>query len=813
MTFQLLSRSLFFGLLCISQSIANDLSAWLSQAQATGGNVSASTNGGNGWVLNGSTGVAYDFGALDALEGKAIDGATVEFIFNIEKTRGSVAIAAVGGDSSTGAHNVFKLEQWNNTGKFGMTVPGVADYTFTTDSVYGRIAHVVFRRNNDSGTMDLFIDGVFVERHGAKSDWRLDGGGSHLGSFPNGSTDVSTGHMLAVASYDQALSNQEIHALYGSYLGSLSDPYAVISPRTIDFGHYDAGGDPQALAVRISNYGASQNLGISNIRVTGGHAQFFSIGAYPESLSPGGEVEVTVRFDPESAAGSVTAMLEIETTGGNQSRFSIPISAFGFEPLPEKTAIMIVVPHPDDEGLFFGGTMTYYNKIRNLPTTLIAMTSGDSGIGGEPAVRFLREDEFRNAVRVYGMKNEPIFARFDDGGSSIGTVDTWTQFPNTGDDAADYLSPFTGNPVEYLARWIRILKPEVLLASDQGGDYGHADHRHTSAATVAAYDMAADESVTILDDEGRPLSAWAARKLYVHDADFDDPNHLGHLFHTRWETSYTELGGLTPMAITGLGLREHASQSVPRASRSYFRDPMFAGQYEPSEFWTMLRTRVGLDTFNSGTLSFDSNYDAFPDIHHGDFLENIDLTQFAHDLADTVVGGGVNGMDLTAMLERQGNNVPHGSVMSGDANGDGLVNQEDLNLLHLANPDTDSDSLPDAWELTHFVDTGAASPNADDDGDGISTLDEYIAGLDPAVSDKLDFTIGGAPKAIRFSVPPASGAGYDGLRRSYAVLFSTDLVEWRTIHTENVADGSAQSIMLPVDDETQGFYRLQMRVE
>jgi hypothetical protein len=44
--------------------------------------------------------------------------------------------------------------------------------------------------------------------------------------------------------------------------------------------------------------------------------------------------------------------------------------------------------------------------------------------------------------------------------------------------------------------------------------------------------------------------------------------------------------------------------------------------------------------------------------------------------------------------------------------------------------DSDHDGLPDAWELLHFGHLGV-NPNADPDGDGMSNLQEYLAGTNP----------------------------------------------------------------------------------
>ncbi len=210
-------RKIFCLVFLISATAASaGVATWLTQAQSTTGNVTASDNGGAGWTFDGTAGVLYDFGALDALEGKAVDGSTVEFIFNFSDNRASIALGATTGWSPGSERIVLKLEQWNNTGKFGVTAPGVLDSTMATDSVFNADTHVVFRRNA-SGALDLFLNGAFVETDPNKSNWRMDGGIGYIGSNFDGTGDLAAGVMYGVASYDSALSDGDIASLYTAY--------------------------------------------------------------------------------------------------------------------------------------------------------------------------------------------------------------------------------------------------------------------------------------------------------------------------------------------------------------------------------------------------------------------------------------------------------------------------------------------------------------------------------------------------------------------------------------------------------------------
>ncbi len=79
-----------------------------------------------------------------------------------------------------------------------------------------------------------------------------------------------------------------------------------------------------------------------------------------------------------------------------------------------------------------------------------------------------------------------------------------------------------------------------------------------------------------------------------------------------------------------------------------------------------------------------------------------------------------------------------GTAASGDFDGDGLTNLEELNTHHTDpfKADTDSDGLPDGWEVLHGLNplnsSGTQGGQGDLDGDGMSNQEEYYFGRNPA---------------------------------------------------------------------------------
>lgn len=151
----------------------------------------------------------------------------------------------------------------------------------------------------------------------------------------------------------------------------------------------------------------------------------------------------------------------------------------------------------------------------------------------------------------------------------------------------------------------------------------------------------------------------------------------------------------------------------------------------------------------------------------------------------------------------------------------------DLSILSfppVAFIDGDDNLLPDEWEWALLLGLGN-DPFDDDDGDGISNLQEYLDGTDPLDALSKD---GGA---VDLSPPPINIFGYDidGLALVWeyppayadAVLWvletSTDLADW-SIHPSALVQETEPglfSILLPneVELNPKAFYRIRMTLK
>ncbi len=241
-------KVIFFALavvMCVTISASADIAAWQAQAQATSGNVvndsglGDGVTGGTGYVFDGTAAIAYDYGQLNVSNTAHDDGSTIEVIFNLEYPTAHYDILVEcfnwGTDGLFLGHEVWVSDEGPGGG-LGGSYKWYWDWPHPSDThVNDEDVHVVWRQNGDgtvipgqttAGSMNLFVNGVDLGNWDDPpyNNWWMNGGAGYLGGSLTHSAFVK-GTVYGVATYDHALSDAEIAALYGKVIAEfVSNP-------------------------------------------------------------------------------------------------------------------------------------------------------------------------------------------------------------------------------------------------------------------------------------------------------------------------------------------------------------------------------------------------------------------------------------------------------------------------------------------------------------------------------------------------------------------------------------------------------------
>jgi len=198
-----------------------------------------------------------------------------------------------------------------------------------------------------------------------------------------------------------------------------------------------------------------------------------------------------------------------------------------WQELPEKVDMLVISTHQDDELLFFGGTIPYYAAQGKTVGVVYMANCGRK-----------RYAEALDGLWSCGLQYHPIFVGFED------------KYPDSYDEAVDLWG--MSSTESTLAALIRKYKPEVIVTHDVDGEYGHPQHKVTSAAVQSAVSRAGDPVVDPASAEQYGL--WTAKKLYIHL--YEENSLTMEVYDEPGEA----FGGMTATQIATIGYSKHVSQ-------------------------------------------------------------------------------------------------------------------------------------------------------------------------------------------------------------------------------------------------------------
>ena len=171
-----------------------------------------------------------------------------------------------------------------------------------------------------------------------------------------------------------------------------------------------------------------------------------------------------------------------------------------------KPTLLAVLAHPDDESFGMGGTLALYAS-RVVDVHLVCATRGEVGevapemLQGFHSIAELRESELRCAAGILGLTRVHFLDYRDSG------------MPGSPDN--QHPQALAAQPLDEVAaqvvRYMRELKPQVVLTFDPIGGYHHPDHIAIQRATVRAFEQAANP-----DFAPKSLPVYAPQRLYFH---------------------------------------------------------------------------------------------------------------------------------------------------------------------------------------------------------------------------------------------------------------------------------------------------------
>ena len=218
------------------------------------------------------------------------------------------------------------------------------------------------------------------------------------------------------------------------------------------------------------------------------------------------------------------------------------------------------------------------------------------------------------------------------------------------------------------------------------------------------------------------------------------------------------------------------------------------------------RTRNDANTFNKAHNNLDGQYHTW---------------RIAHDLDNSKYHVWRDGERLTpndGVAYDSGSNDSR--LIMGDSTGGSFADNYNVDIDYVCydqtgaylptGADADSDGMTDSWEYLYFGDIASASPDGDNDDDGRSNLEEYIADTNPTDSNsrlRISSTKETTSNHFSITIPDTSP------QRNYTLYESNDLGltdPWTAVPGQGPTIGTDGDLIFSHSSSAKKFYRVEV---
>ncbi len=201
-----------------------------------------------------------------------------------------------------------------------------------------------------------------------------------------------------------------------------------------------------------------------------------------------------------------------------------------WKPFEGKADLLVLVAHPDDEVLWFGGMIPYYRGELGKKVLVVSVSRQPGS----------RKSELLDCLWTCGVREYPIVT----GGEAF--IDRYSSYLKEvlemwGED----------NLLTFVARILREYQPDVVATHDFNGEYGHAAHKACAYAVEQCLELASDAQFD--PDSARKYGTWKPKKVYVH---LYPENQI----IMDWRQPLEAFGGKTGFDMACLGFKRHKTQ-------------------------------------------------------------------------------------------------------------------------------------------------------------------------------------------------------------------------------------------------------------